>query len=206
MLTLLDANAAQFEQAAAELGDGLALGQLLTPLTRYADRGGTYAIDNGAFSGFRADAFWSLLERQRSARERCLWVACPDVVGSARRTLELFEHFAVKLHARQWPIALVAQDGQEDLPVPWTRIDAVFIGGSTEWKCGPHAAAIIRAAQALGKHTHVGRVNTPDRFELFWDLGVDSIDGTGISRYSHMRRRLTADRDAPKLFTGGDAA
>lgn len=186
MLVLLDTSE-DLDKCAAEIG-GAAVGQLLTPLTRFRDKGRTYAIDNGAFAGFDAAAFASLLKRQWDSRDRCKFVACPDVVGSARRTLEVFSHWYPKLAG--WPIALVAQDGQEDLPIPWHLITAVFIGGSTEWKLSNHAAGVVKAAKAIGKWCHIGRVNTPERFDYFADLGADSIDGTGISRYSHMRREL----------------
>ena len=43
------------------------------------------------------------------------------------------------------------------------------------------------AAQALGKWVHVGRVNHAERWQHFEELGVDSVDGTGLSRYSRMR-------------------
>jgi len=195
VIVLLDTNAKQWETAPEELGQSVQIGQLLTPLTRREYRGGPFAIDNGAFAGFNATGFRNLLDRRKGNRDDCLFVAAPDVVGSARRTLECFDHWYPQLSG--WPIALVAQDGQEDLPIPWKLINAVFIGGSTGWKCGPHAAAVIKAAQAIGKWVHVGRVNTPDRFEYFHGLGADSIDGTGISRYSHMRRGLVDTR--PRL-------
>ena len=70
----------------------LVLGQLLTPLTRYADAGGVYAVDNGAFSRFLEKDFTSLCERQARAKDRCLFVAMPDVVGNARRTLEIWRY------------------------------------------------------------------------------------------------------------------
>jgi hypothetical protein len=92
----------------------------------------------------------------------------------------------------------VCQDGQEDLPIPWELISAVFIGGSTSWKTSPAAEAICRARRATGKHVHVARVNGRERLEKVIEMGADSIDGSGISRYSHMRRKLTAD--SPKLF------
>lgn len=196
MIVLLDTNAKQWEQAPAELGNGVEVGQLLTPLTRFTDRGVRYAIDNGAFAGFDAAAFLSLLKRQRPHRDRCLFVAVPDVVGSARRTLEVFRGWYPKLHG--WPVALVAQDGQEDLEIPWRLIDAVFIGGSTEFKLSRHAEAIVKAAKAMGKHVHIGRVNTPGRFDKFLAMGADSIDGSGISQYSHMRKELTQGN---QLFT-----
>ena len=85
--------------------------------------------------------------------------------------------------------------------IPWQNIAAIFIGGTTEWKLGPHAKAVIRAAQAIGKYVHVGRVNTPGRFEYFDSLGVDSIDGTGLSRYSHMREKIWKSHHQPSLLT-----
>ena len=72
----------------------------------------------------------------------------------------------------------MAQDGLEVLPVPWESFDVLFIGGSTEWKLGPHARALIAEAKARGKWVHMGRVNSRRRF-LYADLlGCDSVDGT----------------------------
>jgi hypothetical protein len=84
------------------------------------------------------------------------------------------------------PVALVCQDGQEGHTIPWDDVAAVFIGGSTEWKMSQHAARIIKAAQLLGKHTHVGRINTPQRFAWFNEIGVDTCDGSGASKYDWM--------------------
>lgn len=187
MIALLD-NGQDLDDCAAEIA--CEVGQLLTPLTRYRlrDSARPWAIDNGAFAQFDADAFLSLLKREEHHRERCLFVTAPDVVGSARRTLEVFEHWKERLAG--WPIALACQDGQEHLPIPWGEIAAVFIGGSTNWKASDHAAHIIKAAKAIGKWVHVGRVNHPPRFEHFKKLGADSVDGTGIARYSHMREAI----------------
>lgn len=184
MLYLLDTSD-DLAQAEAEIGGPV--GQLITPLTRRKNEGRTFAIDNGAFARFERDNFVSLLERELPNRERCLFVAVPDVVGSARRTLEVFAHWHSTLE--RWPLALVCQDGQEDLPIPWELIAAVFIGGSTAWKMSAEAKAICKAAKAIGKHVHVGRVNTPDRLQEFSEI-ADSVDGTGISRYSWMRKRI----------------
>jgi hypothetical protein len=125
----------------------------------------------------------------------------PDVVASARRTLEVFDHWSTKLLGG-WPLALVAQDGQENLPIPWNQIEAIFIGGSTKFKLSTSAADICRAGKAIGKWVHAGRVNVPARFEYFESLGVDSIDGTGLSRYSHMRERIYREVMQPNLLTG----
>jgi hypothetical protein len=75
----------------------------------------------------------------------------------------------------------------------------VFIGGSTNWKCGEHAVHIIKAAQALQKWVHVGRVNGAERWEHFEKLGVDSVDGTGLARYSHMRRAIAERHHQPRM-------
>ena len=186
------------DQAAQELG--CPVEQLLTPLTRFRPQkpDQSFALDNGAFAGFDADAFRALLRRESSRVDLCRFVAVPDVVGSARRTLELFDHWRHEIKGG-WPLALVAQDGQESLPIPWPWIKAVFIGGTTEWKMSQHATAIIRAAQAFEKWVHVGRVNTPGRFEHFERLGADSIDGTGLSRYSWMRERIARRHEEPEL-------
>jgi hypothetical protein len=175
--------------------------QLLTPLTRfklqYPEE--PFCVDNGCFKRFLVDQFLALLDREKVNRKRCVFVAVPDVVGSARRTLEVFEHWAPKLSG--WPLALVAQDGLESLPIPWQSISAVFIGGSTKWKLGPHAAETIKAAKAIGKWVHVGRVNTPARFE---ELGADSIDGSGLARFSHMRTAIHENSINQGLFKTED--
>jgi len=96
------------------------------------------------------------------------------------------------------PIAFVAQDGQERLPVPWEHFEALFVGGSTQWKLGPHAAALIREAKRHDKWVHVGRVNTLRRIEWFKALEVDSIDGSGFARFTRVRLPMgTAALRAP---------
>ena len=137
----------------------------------------------------------------------CLFVSCPDVVADARATLRLFEEWRPALQY-VWatvneddvdpgqpvhqPIAFVAQDGQERLPVPWEHFQALFVGGSTQWKLGPHAAALIREAKRRGKWVHVGRVNTLRRIAWFKALEVDSIDGTGFARFTRVRLPMGA--------------
>ncbi len=181
---------------------GVPVEQLFTPLTRRAPQrpDQEFSIDNGAFGGFELRLFENLLKRHCGRRELCRWVACPDVVGSARRTLEAFEYWSDRLLDDGWRLALVAQDGIENLPIPWDRIDAIFIGGSTEWKMSKHAADCIRTAKILNKWAHVGRVNTPARFEHFEKLGADSLDGTGLARYTWMREAIYTSTIAPPLF------
>jgi hypothetical protein len=174
--------------------------QLFTPLTRRDPQRPkeAFAIDNGAFGRFNPEGFRKCLAKHYDRRHLCRFVAAPDVVGSARRTLEAFDFWREELP--RWRKALVAQDWIESLPIPWRDIDAIFIGGSTEWKLSKHAADVIRAAVICGKWVHVGRVNTPARFEYFEELGADSIDGTGLARYSWMREAIYRAAHEPNLF------
>jgi hypothetical protein len=194
---------------AQELGCGVE--QLITPLTRFNLQNDRvhFGVDNGCIQNFSEAGFMSLLAREYDHRDRCRFVCCPDVVskddkghliGDALRTLEVFDRFHPKL--ADWPIALVAQDGLEGLAIPWDSIVAIFIGGSTKWKDGYHAANIVKAAKILGKWVHIGRVNTPGRFEKFEALGADSMDGSGLARYSWMRERIYDAQHKPTLFNG----
>lgn len=197
MIALLD-NGQDLAECEEEIGGPV--GQLLTPLTRYRlrDPERPWAIDNGGFKRLDIDAFKALLSREAHHKDKCLFVASPDIVGSAQRTLELFDLFAPMLVG--WNLALVCQDGQESLPIPWDRISSVFIGGSTNWKCSTYVEQIIRTAKLFGKWVHVGRVNDPGRFQHFEEIGADSCDGTGLARYSHMRAAIAGRGDQPRLF------
>jgi hypothetical protein len=198
MIVLLDTSEA-LDICASELGCGVK--QLLTPLTGFLRQkeSDEFAVDNGAFAGFDKDKFLRLLARENAAKHLCRFVTVPDVVGSAQRTLEVFEHWKYLLTG--WPLAFAAQDGIEHIRIPWKQIEAIFIGGTTAFKLGEQAKHCIRAAQAMGKYVHIGRVNTPGRFEYFQELGADSIDGTGLSRYSHMREAIWKAQNQPNLLT-----
>jgi len=176
-------------------------GQLLTPLTGYSDRGGEYAIDNGAFSRFDVAKWGRLLRRQAESADRCLFVTCPDIVGSAARTLDLWNNrhsvFASECVAFADKFCLVAQDGVEDMLIPWHELEWIFIGGGDPWKDSKAAQDVVRTAKMLGKFVHVGRVNTPKRFDLFADLGADTCDGSGVAMYDHMLENI-AYRDTQK--------
>jgi len=172
---------------------------LLTPLTRrYRQRPLDYfAIDNGAYSNFKEKEFRALLSREYYARHLCRFVCCPDIVGAAMRTIELFNHYKHEL--KDWPLALVAQDGLENIQIPWNEIKAIFIGGSTQWKTSKYAEDICRTGRILGKWIHIGRVNTRQRFEWAAKF-ADSCDGTGISRYTEMRLNIGRENKQIPIF------
>lgn len=152
-----------------------------------------WALDNGCFTNAYPgdDAYMGLLDKLAEHRDRCLFVAAPDVVGDAGATLAMFGPMAARIRAAGWPVALVGQDGMEHLTVPWDGLDWLFVGGSTEWKLGVGAETLIRQAQAHGKRVHVGRVNSGTRFRHFRSMRCDSADGTFIA--------FGPDVNAPKV-------
>ncbi len=148
--------------------------------------GKPWAADNAAFIGFDPARFCHMLGRIAGHPE-CRFVACPDVVGDAVATLAQFAVWGPVIRALGLPVALVAQDGLEHLSVPWGEIDAVFVGGSTDWKLGVGAAGIVREAKRRGMWVHFGRCNTKKRFRHAYQLGCDSVDGSGFSRWPDQR-------------------
>lgn len=148
-----------------------------------------WAADLGALSGpeyvkrYDPEATLPWLERMIPYRATCLFVTVPDHVGDARKTLKVFSRISLP----GWPLAFVAQDGQEglDFPTPETWA-ALFIGGSNEWKMSDSALDCITRAQDLGKHIHIGRVNRFRRYKHFRSLeGSErfTCDGT-YTRYA----------------------
>ncbi|NTU49438.1 MAG: hypothetical protein HGA87_00835 [Desulfobulbaceae bacterium] len=163
---------------------GLVLGQLITPLTGYANFGGCFAIDNGAFTCFDAAKFARILNREQNRKSECLFVTVPDIVGNGRRTMELWQYR--HKWCSGWPMAFVAQDGIENMDIPWGDFKCLFVGGCDPWKDSKAAADIVKTAKTIGKHVHVGRVNSFNRYKHFSALGADTCDGSGIAKYDHM--------------------
>jgi hypothetical protein len=160
------------------------LGVILTPNqgNRLPD-GATWIADNGCFStNYVGDIAWlDWLTKHSPDAGRCLFATAPDVVGDAETTLKRSAPFLPVIRRLGYPAALVAQDGLEDLEVPWDTFDALFIGGSTEWKLGPAAAAIAKEAKTRGKYVHMGRVNSRQRWTYAESIGCDSVDGTYLA-------------------------
>lgn len=168
-------------------------GRLLTPrLWCNVDstiRSGTvWAVDNDGFNGFDAGAFTRMV-LGLSFKDGCLFVNAPDVfdkergVGDHEATLALLPEWEPLIRMAGFPVSFVLQNGANPSNVPWDNCDAVFIGGSTDWKLGAEAEAIVRRAKQLGKHVHMGRVNSLRRIRYAQSIGVDSIDGTGWAKY-----------------------
>ena len=184
MKFLIDGSSVRIKER-REQADELIAGQLLTPLTRYKKCEKVFGIDNGAFSGLDIKGFKSLLARYYDDRADCKFVAIPDEVANHKQTLKLWdEHQHL---ADGYKKAFVIQDGFDEWP---SNADAVFIGGSTEFKDSYECQQIVLAALKDNKHVHVGRVNTFYRFYHFHCLGAHTCDGSGVSMYDHMLENI----------------
>ena len=170
------------------------LGYIDTPAQGNARPGGVaWCADNGCFGrGYPGDEAW-LAWLSSMDPAGCAFATAPDVVGDAAATLERSAPWLPRIRALGYPAALVAQDGLEELPVPWDDFDVLFIGGSTDWKLGPHARALTAEAKRRGKWVHMGRVNSRRRYEYARRIGCDSVDGTYLT--------FGPDTNLPKLLS-----
>lgn len=160
------------------------LGFIDTPAQRnIRPEGVIWCADNGCFGkGYPGDEKWlAWLAKNAGDAENCLFATAPDVVGDAVATLARSLPFLPQIRALGYPAALVAQDGLEDLEIPWDEFDVLFIGGSTDWKLGPAVRGIVAEAKRRGKHVHMGRVNSRKRFRYAESIGCDTVDGTYLT-------------------------
>jgi hypothetical protein len=149
---------------------------------RYAGAFGHWAADNGCFAELKGKPFdverwWRWVEEL--PHRGCLFVTAPDVVGDPVATWARSELWLERIRGIGLPAGYVAQDGSE-ADIPWRAFDALFIGGSDEWKMGPAVLELLAEARARGKWCHVGRVNTAGRWEHFSGR-ADSVDGTMLA-------------------------
>jgi hypothetical protein len=160
------------------------LGQIATPAAGNRVPGGVeWVADNAVFAGnYPGDAAYLAWLAERADRAAwCRFVVAPDVVADAAATLALSLPMLPRIRALGFPAALVAQDGLEDLDVPWDAFDCLFIGGSTEWKLGTAARRLTAEAKRRGKWVHMGRVNSRQRLLYAAQIGCDSVDGTYLA-------------------------
>ncbi len=156
-----------------------------------------WCLDNGAFKNFNEEKFFRLLEKCQGL-PGCKFVAVPDVVGNANETLIRFKKYRKTIADMGYPIALVGQDGLEQLSIPWNDFDCLFIGGTTEWKLSLRAAQLVYLAKSKQKYIHMGRVNSNKRVIYAKSIGCDSADGTGYcidpSRFAEVMPALKSEQ------------
>ena len=141
-----------------------------------------FAADNGCFAQaekYTDDGFLNWLDNLQ--REHCLFAVAPDVVGAAAATRDRAYPVLPRIRSLGFKAAFVLQDGETPDQVRWDEIDAVFVGGSTEWKLSQPAAEIVAEAKKRGKWAHMGRVNSFMRMRLAKIIGCDSVDGTFLA-------------------------
>lgn len=183
---------------------------MLTPrMGQVPPEGQPWAADSGRFASPQdyTDAIYlDWLGRMAPYRDRCLFATAPDVVGDASATLEMSAPMYARIRALGYKVALVAQDGLENLEVPWADFDALFIGGTTAWKLSEPAYALAAEAKRRGKWTHMGRVNSLRRLRAAHSAGIDSADGTfikfgGDHNEARMRQWLVSLKDQPVVWS-----
>jgi hypothetical protein len=152
--------------------------------------GAVWAADNQAFTkGFDPAVFFPWLKMMEPYRDRCLFVTVPDCVGDCQRTRSMWNDWSVWLS--DWPRAFVGQDGETDIP---ETANALFVGGTTDWKLSQQAADLIQLARDRGLHVHIGRVNWGRRYRHFQRMpGSEhfTCDGTR-TRFDGREKTLAA--------------
>lgn len=143
-----------------------------------------WAADTGCFSQgetFNLGTYLRWLRARSHAADRCLFATAPDVVGDAVATWKRSEAVLPEIRYLGYKAALCAQDGIDAETLDWGTFDALFVGGTTEWKLGPEVERLIWYAKSLSKCVHMGRVNSERRYRMARMSGCDSVDGTYIA-------------------------
>lgn len=143
-----------------------------------------WAADNGCYStrGYPGDTAWlAWLTRHATHARRCLFATAPDIVADAAATLTRSALHLPAIRALGFAAALAAQDGLEQLTVPWDEFDVLFLGGTTTWKLGPAAGSLAAEAIRRGLSVHMGRVNSARRWRHAARIGCGSVDGTHLA-------------------------
>lgn len=157
-----------------------------------------YALDNGAWGAFVKGVEWnpSGFEAMLGAiGGDAVFAAIPDIVEGGMESLSRSIEWTPRVldHTRVGLIPV--QDGMQPhdiAPLLSARV-GIFVGGSTEFKedtLGMWAAL----AKRHGAYCHVGRVNTVRRTFKCTNAGVDSIDGTSVTRFSSTLPMLDSAR------------
>ena len=171
-----------------------------------------WAADNGCFAHpdrFSMEKYQRFLDRALTLHgDRCLFAIAPDVPFDSDATRARFEVYGPTMKSIGAPVAYAAQNGTGVEDVPWTDIDALFIGGTTEWKTGGESGALIQAARERGLWVHMGRCNSLRRLQTARAMGCDSADGTylkygpDINEPKLLRWLETMERVRPMVLMG----
>lgn len=167
---------------------------LLSPATSLNNYGVPYALDNGAWSAFKNGSPFDEPAFQDAVHKigpGAAWVVAPDIVEGGAESLDMSLRWLGWLMDRVPRVLIAVQDGMSPRDVQGRlgiRI-GLFVGGSTEWKeeTMPMWGALARSCNAI---CHVGRVNSARRIALCVAAGVDSFDGSSVSRFANTLPRM----------------
>ena len=165
----------------ADLTGDPRFGFLLTPNMHNRAPESTWGADTGCFTKagvatFSVEKYLDWLKTRPSSS--CLFATAPDVLCDAAATITRSLPVLPAIRELGYKAAFVGQDGLENLEVPWSDFDCLFLGGSTEWKLSLAAAELTAQAKARGLWVHMGRVNSYRRLAYAAAIGCDSADGT----------------------------
>lgn len=158
----------------------------------FADDGWDVILDNGCFSGRWTHDRWFrwLVEQPRDVR----FAVAPDVFDPDGEpchdaTLERWRIYGPLIERHGFTPAFVCQVGATRDNVPDAPV--LFLGGTTEWKLGPDAWAIVERYHG-DRWVHMGRVNSKRRLDTARAMGCHSCDGTYLT--------FGPDTNLPKLL------
>ncbi|HEY3944409.1 MAG TPA: hypothetical protein VGL78_04210 [Solirubrobacteraceae bacterium] len=174
------------------------LGRLVQPrdctrLRETLEAGVKVGVDNDAFTrGVKLPEFHQLLDAVRGTLTdlrspytvtNLLWVVVPDVPGDAHATRRNFE--AMNASLTDLPVAFAIQPGAARAGIPFDapNLRCLFLAGPRAYKESAEMAHIASDGKAHGLWLHGAPCNSLERARLFADLGCDSFDGTGASRF-----------------------
>lgn len=164
------------------------IGRLITPrhvnnLAGTVSRGHPWAADSDGFRGVHLGRYHKMLSLLAENHDGCVFVAAPDKITDAEETTWLFYKWYQHIRDLGLPVAYVLQDGVTASSVPWDECQALFVGGSTDFKLGRDAARLVQIAKSSGKWVHMGRVNSYERAMYAKSIGCDSFDGSKWGRW-----------------------
>lgn len=171
------------------------LGMIATPAQgNPVPESAAWCSDNGCFGdGYPGDdGYLAFLAAHSGHRDRCAFAVAPDVPFDMRASLARSAPMLSRIRALGYPVALAAQNGAEDMTLPWDDFDVLFLGGDTAWKLGPAAARLASEARVRGSRVHMGRVNSLIRMQHADHIGCHSVDGTYLTR--------GPDKNLPRLL------
>lgn len=172
---------------------------------RLQSHGQPFALDNGAWGAFQKGqrlnelAFYRAVERVGASAD---FIVVPDIVCGGRQSLDLSLRSLEKLSGVPARKLIAVENGFK-----WSDVAdyvgsdvGIFVGGDTEWKLTTLPVWGELCARA-GVYLHVGRVNTVKRLRLCAAAGVDSFDGSGVSRFSSELPRIDFHRRQGDLLS-----